>query len=120
MTQSQSRTGQLWKVVVVLICVGMCPLSSDAQTVGQPVSQSRPLWSIAAKQVGYESLSADFNFKVGGFGGDVVRVQFLDDQQLALAWVKPDQPAKPAGRLIHVPSHLHLKVLDARARPRFF
>ena len=111
MMQSHCRTEWLWKIALVLICVGICPLSSDSQTSVPAVSQSHTLWSTAAKRLGYEGLLEDFNFTVGY---DVVKVQFLDDQQLALAWITPDQPTKPAGRVIHVPSHLHLKVLDAQ------
>jgi hypothetical protein len=47
-------------------------------------------------------------------GGDRVRIQFLDDQRLALAWLTPDKiAAKPIGFATSVPSYLHLTILDA-------
>lgn len=44
-----------------------------------------------------------------------VKIQFLDDQRLALAWLTSVEISeKPIGPAIDVPSHLHLAILDAR------
>ena len=109
----KSKTSRLFRQLLLPLCVGVCLLPmSKAQITQPPLSQNPPLWSASPEQIGYSvSLSSDFNFTVGG---DVVRIQFLDGQRVALAWLTPDQPTKPVGRVIHVPCHLHLSVLDAQ------
>lgn len=77
----------------------------------KPENQNRTFaWSRSSEQVGYNAAPKLSNFRVGGH---VVKLQFMDNERLALAWVTPDEPIKRnAGR--RVPSHLHLSVLDAR------
>lgn len=85
---------------------------TKAQPDQPPLSKAPPLWSIAACQVGYDlSMFKTFMPRVGR---DRVKLQFLDGQRLALAWLTPDEVgAKPIGSEADVPSHLHLLVLDA-------
>ncbi|MFZ0523036.1 MAG: hypothetical protein WAN14_04030 [Candidatus Acidiferrales bacterium] len=84
-----------------------------AQTDQRPLSKESPLWSLTAKQVGYSLLM--FKNFLPTVGGDRVRIQFLDGQRLALAWLTPDKVSpKLIGVMTHVPSHLHLAILDAQ------
>lgn len=89
--------------------------------VSSSLTKEKPHWSLSPKQVGYsESLPKAFSFSTSypyypRIGGDFVRVQFLDPQRLALAWVTVDHGAKkPATRPIDLPSHLHLSILDTK------
>jgi hypothetical protein len=67
-----------------------------------------------ALNIGYK-LSVSRNFRPT-VGVDRVKIQFLDDQRLSLAWLTPDEiPQKPIGPSNNVPSHLHLRILDSRS-----
>ena len=112
MMPSQSQTERRGKLLFLLLCMGACLPMSMAQSNQPPLSQERPIWAVKAKQVGYKS-SMFRNFRPT-VGGDRVKIQFLDDQRLALAWLTPDETgAKLIGPATNVPSHLHLTILDA-------
>jgi hypothetical protein len=101
-------------LVLLSLCIGAWLLPvMKAQTDQPPLSKAPPLWSLAARQVGYDlSMFKTFKPRVGR---DRVKIQFLDGQRLALAWLTPDEiVTKPIGPEADVPSHLHLLVLDAR------
>jgi hypothetical protein len=84
---------------------------SNTQTT-LPLSKEPPLWSANPKQIGYD-FSVFKNF-LPTVGGDRVRIQFLDDQHVALAWLTPDEASqKLIGAATNVPAHLHLAILDA-------
>lgn len=114
-----------------LICVALLSALTISGTEAAPqlpnddvsssLTQENPLWSVSPLQVGYnELLHNAFSFSTSHpyhprIGGDVVRVQFLDPQRLALAWLTPDHGVKkPVTRPIDLPSHLHLSILDAK------
>jgi hypothetical protein len=113
MAPLQWQTELRSKLLFALICIGSCLLPiSRSQTNQAPLSQLPPIWSVEPKQVGY-GLSTNRYFRAT-VGGDRVKIQFLDDPRLALAWLTPDEiPAKPIGPATNVPSHLHLTILDA-------
>ena len=96
-----------------LVCLGAGPLPiSKAQTKQPPLSQKSPLWSIKPKQAGYPLPT--YSHPGAKVGRDTIKIQFLDDHRLALAWVTRDQISeKPVGPANDVPSHLHLAILDA-------
>src|SRR5580692_1199121 len=95
----------------------VCPPFLRAQTTQPRLSQQAPLWSAKPRQVGYRT-SASINFHPT-VGGDTVKIQFLDDQRLALAWLTPDEtPQKPIGPENSFPSHLHLTILNSRSGQR--
>jgi len=107
------RTVDLVLLGASLVCL---PFLS-AQTSQPPLTQQAPLWSAKPRQVGYR-LSASINFHPT-VGGDRVKIQFLDDQRLALAWLTHDEiPQKPVGPRNIVPSHLHLTILNSRSGQR--
>ncbi len=113
MVPSQSGTERCCKLLLLLLCIGACLLPiSRAQTNQPPLSQAPPIWSDKPTKVGYDpSMFSKFRPTVGG---DRVRIQFLDNQRLALAWLTPDKiEGKLIGPLDDVPSHLHLTILDA-------
>jgi hypothetical protein len=92
----------------------LCPSFPKAQTTQPRLSQQAPLWSAPPRQVGY-SRSASINFHPT-VGGDTVKIQFLDDQRLALAWLTPDEtPQKPIGPGSSVPCHLHMTILNSQS-----
>ena len=96
-----------------LVCLGagLLPILK-AQTKQPPPSQERPLWSIKPKRAGYPLPT--YSHPGAKVGRDRVKIQFLDDQRLALAWATRDQISeKPVGPANDVPSHLHLAILDA-------
>ena len=74
-----------------------------------------PLWSTDLKQLGYTiPTSYASYFRVGA---DIVKVQFLDSQRIALAWLVTDQVVEKPGlykNRSNVPSHLHLCIIDAK------
>jgi hypothetical protein len=89
--------------------------------VPSSLTQEKPLWSVSPDQVGYkEALPSAFDFSTSHpkhlrIGGEVVKIQFLDPQRLALAWLTLDEDMKkPVTRPIGLPSHLHLSLLDAK------
>ena len=85
---------------------------SKAQTSSSPLTRKAPLWSATPKQVGYDSsVFRKFRAMVGGVE---VRVQFLDDQRLALSWLTPDETPTRVIDPAKVLSHLHLSIVDAR------
>ena len=87
---------------------------SRAQTPPVPLSKEPPLWSATPKQIGY-SLSDFKNFRAT-VGGDRVKIQFLDGQRLALAWLTSDEVIeKTTGAFANVPSHLHIAILDSQS-----
>jgi hypothetical protein len=102
----------------LLLCASLvCVPGLRARTSQPRLSQQAPLWSAKPKQVGY-TLSASINFRPT-VGTDRVKIQFLDDQRLALAWLTPDEiPQKPVGPGNNVPSHLHLAILNSRSGQR--
>src|SRR5271154_5952186 len=92
----------------------VCPPILSAQTRQPPLTQQAPLWFAKPRQVGYR-LSGSMSFHPT-VGGDRAKIQFLDDQRLALAWLTPDEiPQKPVGPGNNVPSHLHLAILNSRS-----
>ena len=112
MIGTQSQTDRQSKLLFILFCIGACLLPISKAQTNQPLSQHPPIWSVEPKKVGY-SLSTYRYFRAT-IGGDRVKIQFLDDRRLALAWLTPDEiPAKPIGPATNVPSHLHLAILDA-------
>lgn len=113
MIPSQSQAEPRCRPLLLLLCIGACLLPiAKAQTNQPPLSQDLPIWSDKPRQVGYDpSMFRKFRPMVGG---DRVRIQFLDDQRLALSWLTPDKiEGKLIGPLSNVPSHLHLTILDA-------
>jgi hypothetical protein len=104
------QTDRQSKLLFILLCIGACLLPvSKAQTQQPPLSQQPPMWSLKANQAGYH-LSTYFLARVGD---DKVKIQFLDDQRLALAWLTPDEAReKPVGPRTGVPSHF-LTILEA-------
>ncbi len=83
-----------------------------AQTGQPPLTKQAPLWSVKPKEVGY-SLSVFRNFRPM-VGGDRVKIQFLDNRRLALAWLTPvETQEKTIGPATDVLSHLHVSILDA-------
>jgi len=87
---SQSLTERRSKLLLLVLCIGACLLPMlKAQTKQPPLSQEPPVWSLKPEQVGY-NLSAFKNFRPT-VGGDRVKIQFVDDQRLALAWLTPDE-----------------------------
>jgi hypothetical protein len=95
----------------------VCPPFLRAQTTQPRLSQQAPLWSAQPRQIGCRR-SASINFHPT-VGGDKVKIQFLDDQRLALAWLTPDEtPQKPIGPGNSVPSHLYLTILNSRSGQR--
>jgi hypothetical protein len=93
------------------LAAGLLPILK-AQTKQPPLSQEPPLWSIKPKQAGYPL--STYSHPGTKVGRDRVKIQFLDDQRLALAWVTRDQISeKPVGPANDVPSHLHLAIFDA-------
>lgn len=88
-----------------------------SQTSEPPLSQQAPLWSGKPKQVGYNP--PVFTNDRPRVGGDRVKIQFLDDQRLALAWLTFDEIRQMPIRLgTNVASHLHLTILDSRSGQR--
>jgi hypothetical protein len=85
---------------------------SKAQTSSPPLTRQAPLWSATPKQVGYDS-SVFRNFSAM-VGGDEAKVQFLDDQRLALSWLTPDETGTHVIDPAKILSHLHLSIVDAR------
>src|SRR5580704_15607607 len=113
-SQLQKHQGKLFPL---FLCVGVWLLPTTKAQTNPPLSKESPLWSVDPKQVGY-SLPMFKNF-VPTVGGDRVKIQFLDGQRLALAWLTPDEISpKLIGIATHVPSHLHLAILDAHSGQR--
>jgi hypothetical protein len=96
-----------------LLCIGACLLPISNAQIKQPsLSQQSPIWFSKPKQVGY-NLSTSTSFRPT-VGADRVKIQFLDDQRLALAWLTLDEIGEgPIGHRNDVPTHLHLTILDA-------
>jgi hypothetical protein len=122
MARSHSKSKKWFQFSVLLVCIGTCLQSTSKAQVGQPSpTHQKPLWSASPKQVGYnEALSYAFHLSTSHsyhprIGGDIVKIQFLDPERLALAWLTPDDGVKkPVTRPIDRPSHLHLSILDAK------
>lgn len=116
MVRSESKSKNRLPLCVLIVCIGTClQPASKAQVAQPPLTQEKPLWSASPKQVGYnEVLSNAFRYHPR-IGGDLVKIQFLDPERLALAWLTPDDGVKkPVTRPIDLPSHLHLSILDAK------
>jgi hypothetical protein len=108
------RTVDLVLLGASLVCLPVL----RAQTSQPPLTQQAPLWSAKPKQVGY-SLSVVVGHFRPSVGGDRVKIQFLNDQRLALAWLTFDEIGqKPIGPGTNVPSHLHLTILNSRSGQR--
>src|ERR1700683_599008 len=93
-------------LLVVCLVAGLLPILK-AQTKPPPLSQKPPLWSIKSKQVAYSLPTYGHAHRM--IGRHRVKIQFLDDQRLALAWQTSDESGeKPIGPAMDVPSHLRL------------
>jgi len=97
--------------VFLIISLVSLPISK-AQTSPPLLTRQPPLWSAKPEQVGYDStVFRKFRAMVGG---DEVKVQFLDDQRLALSWLTPDEAPTHVIDPAKILSHLHLSIVDAR------
>ena len=115
MTHSMRQIWLRFQMVVLLSWGGTCLIPiSRAQTSQAPLTKEPPLWSVGPRQVGYSgSLTDDSYFLIGG---GRVKIQFLDNQRLALAWLRPDGIVKTpsAKATTSVPSLLHIAILDSK------
>jgi hypothetical protein len=102
-----------FQLIVLLFCVGTCRLISlNAQGLEVQITQEPPLWAAETKQFGYEADPSRVQFRVGS---DPVKIQFLNDGRLALAWITADEVAKKrVAYPSNVPAHLYLSILDAK------
>jgi hypothetical protein len=100
--------------LIFLIALPCAPSTLNAQNNLRSLSDEAPLWSVKARQVGYDpSVFARSYWAL--VGGDQVKPQFLDDQRLALSWLTLDKtPKKASVPSANAPSHLHLSILDIR------
>jgi hypothetical protein len=112
MQNYKARTAGHSAVMLILLLFVPLRCCGQSDNSSKPENQNRtPAWSRSSEQVGYNAAPRNFSFRVGGH---FVKVQFMDNKRLALAWVTPDKPIKRQAGRIRVPSHLHLSVLDAQ------
>jgi hypothetical protein len=114
MTPFQSRTIRRFKVLIVVAYIGASLRPTPNAQVSQPtLTHTPPLWSAGLKHVGYNVLPFnDSGFKVGA---DTIKIEFLDAQRLALAWLTPDEEAGGAVTPVaNVACHLRLSIIDAK------
>ena len=102
-------------VTVVVVLLG--PSILLAQSGPQGVGSEPPVWSVKAVQVGYRV--SDFRNFRPTVGGDVVRIQFLNSEHLALSWLTPaSPPTRVIGPATDVAASLNIAILDSRSGRR--
>jgi len=110
-----------FRLTTFLVCIELILQPVSVAQSNPPLTHEIPLWTARPEQVGYDVA----RFKVFSFsksnnlhplvGGDVVKIQFLDSDLLALAWLAPDEIVKkPLKRGTTIPSQLHLSILGAK------
>lgn len=112
-------------ILVFSIELALSSVMGAQSDASHPTRDPSPLWTVRPKQAGYDSIPSNpFSLSRPGnirVGRDIIKVQFLNSELLALAWGTSDEvlkKQKSPGR--DRPSHLHLSILSVTTGAQVF